>query len=184
MSKATVTVHNLQFESFITANQIQGRIQEMGAALTKKYQGCNPLFLAILNGSFIFAADLVRACPMQCEVSFVKIASYQGLQSVGKTKTLIGLEKSITGRPVLIVEDIVDSGRTLSELLPELEAQSPSSLEIVTLFYKPEALAYPLDLPYVGFSIPDKFILGYGLDYDGLGRNLPDVYQLCTEKEK
>lgn len=178
MSKPTITAHDLQFELFITAEQIRERIREMGAALTEQYNGQMPLFVSILNGAFIFTADLVRACEMDCEVSFVKIASYHGLQSVGKTRTLIGLEHDVTDRAVIVVEDIVDSGRTLSELIPNLEAQSPRSLEIVTLFHKPTATAYPLRLPHIGFSIPDKFIIGYGLDYDGLGRNLPDVYQL------
>lgn len=178
MSKPIVTAHNLEFELFITAEQIRERIREMGAELTQKYRGQNPLFLGILNGAFIFTADLVRACEMDCEINFVKIASYAGLESTGRARTLIGLETPIAGRTILLVEDIVDSGRTLSELLPNLRAQSPRSLEVVTLFYKPDAMIHPLDLPYIGFTIPDKFIIGYGLDYDGLGRNLPDIYQL------
>ena len=178
MAKKSVKVHDLEFDLFISEAQIQQRIHEIGAELTQKYVGKKPLFLGVLNGSFLFAADLVRACDMECEISFVKVSSYAGLHSTGEVRTLLGLETNISGRPLIIVEDIVDSGKTMYELLPGIRKKSPASVEIVSLFMKPEALEYPLDVAYVGFSIPNKFIVGYGLDYDGLGRNLSDVYRL------
>lgn len=181
MSKPIVVAHDLKFELFISAEQIQERIRQMGVVLSRQYQEQTPLFLAILNGSFIFAADLIRACDMDCEISFIKVASYDGLKSSGQTRTLIGLEADIKDRSVLIIEDIVDSGRTLSQLIPKLQAQKPRSLEVVSLFQKPDALIQKLEVHHLGFSIPDKFIIGYGLDYNGLGRNLADVYQLIQD---
>ena len=172
-------LHDLFFEPFISADRIRDRVREMGQELKQQYQGRNPVFLAILNGAFVFAADLVRACDFDCEVTFVKLSSYEGLQSSGQINELIGLEMDIRGRPVLIIEDIVDSGRTLASFIPRLQNLGPASIEIVSFLFKPEALESELDIYLTGFEIPNRFVVGYGLDYNGLGRNLPDIYQLA-----
>ncbi len=171
-------LHDLYFKPYISADRIQNRIREMGRELHRQYQGQNPVFLAILNGAFVFAADLVRACDFNCEVTFVKLSSYQGLRSSGRINEVIGLEMDIRDRPVLIVEDIVDSGRTLASFIPRLQSLQPASIEIVSFLLKPEALECDLSIYLTGFEIPNRFVVGYGLDYNGLGRNLPDIYQL------
>ncbi len=150
----------------------------MGREITRDLKGKRPLFLSVLNGSFVFAADLVRQCDMDLEITFVKLASYQGTSSSGKITELIGLNESLKGRHVLIVEDIIDSGKTMQELLKTLHAQQPASVQIATLLLKPDALEVELDIAYCGFEIPSEFVVGYGLDYDGLGRNLADLYVL------
>lgn len=171
-------LHDLHFEPFISAERIQGRIREMGQELSRRYRGRNPVFVAILNGAFVFAADLVRACDINCEVTFVKLSSYAGLRSSGRINEVIGLEMDIRDRPVLIVEDIIDSGRTLADFVPRLQSLGPASVEIICFLSKPEALECDLTIDMIGFEIPDRFVVGYGLDYNGLGRNLPDIYQL------
>ena len=150
----------------------------MADAINRDYSGKRPLFIAILNGSFIFAADLFRHLTIEAELCFIKLASYKGMKSSGKVVTSIGLEEDIFGKDVVIVEDIVDTGKTLHGFLPKLLHQQPNTLKIATLLHKPEATEYPLQLDYTGFAIPDKFVIGYGLDYDGLGRNLKEIYQL------
>ena len=138
--------------------------------------GKNPLFLAVLNGSFIFAADLMRYLTIPCEISFVKLASYQGTTSVGKVKELIGINQELKGRTVVIVEDIVDTGNTMKQMLATLEGYEPESLHICTLLVKPGKLQVPLNIEYPAMEIPNDFIVGYGLDYDQQGRNLRDIY--------
>ena len=157
---------------------IQQRVNEMAAAINKDYAGKKPLFIAILNGSFMFAADLFKQLSIEAELCFIKLASYKGMKSSGKVITSIGLEEDLFGKDVIIVEDIVDTGKTLHKFLPKLLHQQPKSLKIATLLHKSEATEYPLVLDYVGFIIPNKFVVGYGLDYDGLGRNLREIYQL------
>ncbi len=163
------------------AGQIAAAVQKMGREISRDLKGKNPLFLSVLNGSFVFAADLVRACEMDLEITFVKLASYHGTQSSGKISELIGLSESLEGRHVLIVEDIIDSGKTMAELLKTLKAQNPASVQIASLLLKPAMLEVDLDIAYCGFEIPPDFVLGYGLDYDGLGRNLRDLYRLVGE---
>jgi hypoxanthine phosphoribosyltransferase len=126
----------------------------------------------------MFASDLFKELEIEAEICFIKLASYKGIKSTGQVVTSIGLDVSLKDREVIVIEDIVDTGKTLSEFLPQLETQSPASLKIATLLHKPEALQYPLHLDYIGFSVPNKFLLGYGLDYDGLGRNLKEIFQL------
>jgi len=133
-----------------------------------------------LNGSFMFASDLFKALTIEAEICFIKLASYKGTRSTGNVITSIGLDQSIKGRHVIIVEDIVDTGKTLSEFLPQLHDQQPDSLKIAALLHKPEALVHPLTIDYLGFTVPNKFLVGYGLDYDGLGRNLKEIYQLVV----
>lgn len=173
-----VVAHDLSFRKMISAKKIQERIAALGREISRRHAGQRPIFLAVLNGAFVFAADLVRACSIDCEVSFVKLKSYEGTRSTGRVTRHIGLEQSVKDRPVIIVEDIIDSGKTLSAFLPELRAEGPSAIEIAALLIKPEAMEYDLHIHYPGFEIPNRFVIGYGLDYDGLGRNLPDIYEL------
>lgn len=175
---AVIQVHNKSFETYLSDETIQQRVKEMAAAINKDYSGKKPLFIAILNGSFMFAADLFKQLNIEAELCFIKLASYKGMKSSGKVVTSIGLEEDIFGKDVIIVEDIVDTGKTLHRFLPKLVHQQPKSLKIATLLHKSEATEYPLVLDYVGFSIPNKFVVGYGLDYDGLGRNLREIFQL------
>lgn len=161
------------------AEQIQERVAQLAADINRDYADKRPLFIAILNGSFIFAADLFKKISVPSEISFIKLASYKGTKSSGNVITAIGLDEKITGRHIIILEDIIDTGKTLHEFLPQLQTQSPASLKICALLQKPDAMVYPLAIGYLGFTIPNKFVLGYGLDYDGLGRNLDSIYRLA-----
>ncbi len=175
---AVIKVHEKSFETYLSDVTIQQRVSEIAAAINKDYAGKKPLFICILNGSFMFAADLFKQLSIEAELCFIKLASYKGMKSSGKVITSIGLEEDLFGKDVIIVEDIVDTGKTLHRFLPKLVHQQPKSLKIATLLHKSEATEYPLVLDYVGFVIPNKFVVGYGLDYDGLGRNLREIYQL------
>jgi hypoxanthine phosphoribosyltransferase len=175
---AVIKVHDKSFETYLPEETILQRVKELAAAVSRDYAGRRPLFIAILNGSFMFASDLFKHLTIEAELCFIKLASYKGLKSSGNVVTSIGLEDDLFGKEVIIVEDIVDTGKTLHNFLPKLLHQQPKSLKIATLLHKPEATEYPLDLNYVGFDIPNKFVVGYGLDYDGLGRNLKEIYQL------
>ncbi len=173
-----IKVHDKSFETYLSEETILKRVKEMAADINKDYAGKRPLFIAILNGSFMFASDLFKQLNIEAELCFIKLASYKGMKSSGNVVTSIGLEDDLFGRDVIIVEDIVDTGKTLHDFLPKLMHQQPKSLKIVTLLHKSEATEFPLQLDYVGFSIPNKFVVGYGLDYDGLGRNWKEIYQL------
>lgn len=173
-----IKVHDKTFETYLSEDTIQKRVQELAAAINKDYAGKRPMFIAILNGSFMFAADLFKHLSIEAELCFIKLASYKGLKSSGNVVTSIGLEDDIFDKEIVIVEDIVDTGKTLHNFLPKLEHQQPKSLRIATLLHKSEATEFPLKLDYIGFDIPNKFVVGYGLDYDGLGRNLKEIYQL------
>ena len=157
---------------------IKSRIQAIAGQLNQDYAGKRPLFIAILNGSFMFASDLFKEISIEAEICFIKLASYKGTKSSGHVITAIGLDTDLIGRDVVVLEDIVDTGKTLSEFLPQLEHQQPASMRIAALLHKPEATVYPIVVNYLGFSVPNKFLLGYGLDYDGLGRNLSSIYKL------
>jgi hypoxanthine phosphoribosyltransferase len=173
-----VKVHDKSFNTYLSEKVIQDKIRELADAINRDYAGKRPLFIAILNGSFMFAADLFKQITIDAEISFIKLASYRGMKSTGKVITAIGLDEDLYDRDVVILEDIVDTGKTLNEFLPSLNHQQPKSLKIVALLHKSEATKYPLTIDYVGFIIPDKFVVGYGLDYDGLGRNLREIYQV------
>ena len=173
-----IRVHDKQFEPYLNAAMIADRIKEIAGKLNKDYADKKPLFIAILNGSFMFAADLFKELAIDAEICFIKLASYKGTKSTGHVITAIGLDMDLFGRDVVIVEDIVDTGKTLSEFLPQLKHQQPASLKIVALLHKPEATVFPITIDYLGFSIPNKFVVGYGLDYDGLGRNIPEILKL------
>jgi len=174
-----IKLHDKTFDTYISEKEIQQKIVEIAGKLNEDYKDKKPLFIAILNGSFMFAADLFRHLKIDAEICFIKLASYRGMKSSGNVITAIGLDVDLYGRDVVIVEDIVDTGKTLSEFLPKLDHQQPRSLKIAALLHKPEATRFPLTIDYVGFSIPNKFVVGYGLDYDGLGRNLKEIFQLA-----
>ena len=173
-----LTIRDKTFVPFITAEAIQSRIKELAEQMNQAYADKNPLMVIILNGAFLFAADLAKHLTIACEITFLRVSSYQGTSSTGQLKEILGLTESVTGRDLIVVEDIVDTGRTLHDICAQLWAQEPASLAIATLLFKPEALQQPLDLQYVGFEIENRFVLGYGLDYDGLGRNTPDILVL------
>lgn len=172
-------LHDKYFEPYLTASDISGRVSAIAGQLNEDFNGKRPLFIAILNGSFMFASDLFKAVTIEAEICFIKMASYRGLKSTGPVVTAIGLDVELFDRHVVIIEDIVDTGKTLNAFLPQLKHQQPASLSIVALLHKPEAIIFPLQIEYTGFSIPSKFVVGYGLDYDGLGRNLPEIYRLA-----
>lgn len=175
---AAVQVLDKTFDPYISRDQILERVAAMGAALKQDYEGKKPLFIAILNGSFMFASDLFKALHFEAEICFIKLASYKGTKSTGQVVTAIGLDIDLFGREVIIIEDIIDTGKTLDSFLPQLQHQQPASLRIAALLHKPEATVYPIHPDYLGFTIPNKFVVGYGLDYDGFGRNLDAIYQL------
>ena len=173
-----IKVHDKYFVPYMTEVTVLERIAQLAKQIDKDYAGKKPLFIAILNGSFMFASDLFKYITIEAEICFIKLASYKGTKSTGQVITAIGLDTDIVDRHVVVLEDIIDTGKTMSEFLPQLQNQQPASLKIAALLHKPEATAYPITIDYLGFSVPDKFLLGYGLDYDGLGRNLKEIYQL------
>ena len=177
-SPSFMIVKDKEFELFIPDASIQQTVQKMAQAINQDYASLHPLVLPVLNGAFMFASDLMKAVTIPVELSFIKLKSYQGTKSTGNIENLIGLQDEIAGRHVIIVEDIVDTGKTLRFTLDTLSARNPASVAIATLLHKSEMTKVPLDLRYVGFDIPNRFVVGYGLDYDGYGRNLKDIYQL------
>lgn len=176
---APVKLHDKSFDTYLSEEVIQTKIKELAGQINADYADKKPLFIAILNGSFMFAADLFKHLTIDAEICFIKLASYKGMKSSGNVVTAIGLDQDLFGRDIIIIEDIVDTGKTLHDFLPKLEHQQPASLRIASLLHKPEATQFPIEIHYVGFSIPNKFVVGYGLDYDGLGRNLKEIYQLA-----
>jgi len=173
-----VRIHDKDFVDYISSEKIQKRVNELGKELNKDLDGKKPLFLGVLNGCFRFASDLLKSVDTPCEINFLKVSSYSGTQTLGKVSELIGLNTSIQDRHVIIVEDIVDTGNTIDFLLKKLENEKPASIKIATLLYKPEAYHGTHNLDYIGFEIPNLFVVGYGLDYDGYGRNLNAIYQI------
>ena len=174
----SIKINDRSFRVSITETEIKNRIKSLAADISADMEGKNPLFLAVLNGAFIFAADLMREMTIPCEISFVKLASYQGTTSTGKIQEVFGINEDLTGRTVIIVEDIVESGQTMKNMIESLGTRNPASVQICTLFFKPDKLKEDLTLDYVAFRIPDDFIVGYGLDYDQAGRGLKDVYSI------
>lgn len=166
------------FKPYLTSSEISLAIQKIANQINLDYQDKNPLFIAILNGSFIFASDLFKKIDIPAEISFIKLASYQGTKSTGNVITAIGLETDLFGRHVVVLEDIIDTGKTLSAFLPQLQHQQPKSLKVCTLLHKKEATKFPITIDYLGFEIPDLFVVGYGLDYNGYGRNLDQIMQI------
>jgi hypoxanthine phosphoribosyltransferase len=174
----TIKLFNKEFVPFISEAELQKRIAEIGNQINVEYKDKKPLFIAILNGSFMFASDLFKHISLEAEICFIKLASYKGTQSTGHVITSIGLDSNITNRDIIIVEDIVDTGKTLHTFLPQILNQQPASLKIATLLHKPDATTHDVTIDYCCFSIPNKFVLGYGLDFDGFGRNSKEIYQL------
>ena len=174
----TVQVKDKQFELFISEDKLQSEIKRIADSICNDYLGKSPLFLVILNGSFMFASDLFKNIQLPVEISFIKVSSYSGVASTECVKELIGLNEDIEGRDVIIVEDVVDTGLTMKDTLALINAKNPSSVSICTLLFKPNKLQVNLDVKYVAMEIPDDFIVGYGLDYDGYGRNLRDIYKI------
>ena len=176
-----IQVKDKRFAVSIPSERIQAEVKRVAELINKDYEGQSPIFLAVLNGSFVFAADLLREITLPCEVSFVRLASYQGVSTTGTIREIMGLNLDITGRPIIIVEDIVDTGLTMAHMLETLKTHNPSSIDICTLLLKPGKLQVDLDIRYCCLQIPNDFIVGYGLDYDGFGRNTKDIYTLCDE---
>jgi len=174
----TIKVADKEFVPYLSENEIQAKITQLAHQLNKEYAGKRPIFLSILNGSFLFTADLFKQITIEAEVCFIKFASYKGMTSSGNVITAIVLEANVSGRNIIIVEDIIDTGKTLHHYLPQLISSGPASIKIAVLLNKKEALQYPVTIDYTCFEIPNKFVVGYGLDYDGLGRNSKDIYQL------
>ena len=174
----TVQVKDRQFSLYISENKIKEQVKKIAGQINTDLSGKNPLLLVILNGAFVFAADLLRDVTIPCEVSFIRLASYEGTSSTGEVKQLIGLNEDIEGRTVVIVEDIIDSGLTMQELLLMLTKKNPKEIHIASLFVKPNNLKVDLNIHYRCFDIENDFIVGYGLDYDQQGRNLPDIYKV------
>lgn len=178
---ANIRLHDKVFEPYLSAQEIQEKIVAIAETLNQDYRDKKPLFIAVLNGAFMFASDLFKCINIEAEICFIKLASYKGTKSSGQVITAIGLDTDLVNRHVIVLEDIVDTGKTLDAFLPQLRNQHPASLTITALLQKPDALVYPLDVDYVGFTIPDKFVVGYGLDYNGLGRNIDRIYKLIEE---
>ena len=173
-----ITVKDKSFKPYISEESLQTSVKKVALKINADYKGCTPIFLGILNGSFMFFGDLLKSIDLECTVSFVKLASYEGTDSTGEVNELIGLNEDIEGKDIILVEDIVDTGNTLVKLHEILSKKNPKSIKIATLLYKPEAYKKHHPIDYVGLEIPNAFVLGYGLDYDGLGRNLNSIYVL------
>lgn len=174
---SSIKVLDKAFVPYISAAAIDEKLAAMAQEINDAYRELNPLFLCILNGSFMFASDLYKKITIPSEITFIKLASYKGTSSSGEVLTAIGLDKDLSGRHLILLEDIIDTGRTLHTFIPQIENDNLASLAIVTLLYKPDANLYPLEIKHIGFEIEDTFVVGYGLDYDGYGRNLPEIYQ-------
>lgn len=179
----TVTIKDKTFGISIPEEVIKQKVKAVAERINHDMAGKNPLLLAVLNGSFVFAADLMRELTIPCEISFVKLASYQGTTSTGKVKEVIGINENLAGRTVIIVEDIVETGLTIQQMLDTLGTRNPESVHVCTLLLKPERLQVDINVEYVAISIPNDFILGYGLDYDQQGRNLKDIYTLISNEQ-
>lgn len=173
-----VTYKGLTFEPYIESERIAERISQIGKEISLRYEGKVPLLICVLNGAFPFAADLFRALDIDAEITFIRLKSYEGMSGGGAVKEIVGLNEDIEGRDVIVVEDIIDTGNTMAKLLRDLRERNPASVSVATLLYKPEAVREDINPEYVGFTIPSKFIIGFGLDLDGIARNLRDIYVL------
>jgi hypoxanthine phosphoribosyltransferase len=178
MTNGIIKVHDKYFEPYLSSDEIIEKVKQLAEQINYDYEGKQPLFISILNGSFMFSSDLFKYLTIEAEICFIKLASYKGTKSSGQVVTAIGLDTDINNRHVIILEDIIDTGKTLNQFLPQVYHQQPASLKIAVLLHKPEATIHPVTIDYTCFSIPNKFVLGYGLDFDGLGRNLAQLYRL------
>ncbi len=173
-----VELEGKTFEIYLSDQAILKEIQRVATKINMKHKSTKPLFISVLNGAFMFTSDLLKKIEVQCEISFVKLSSYDGMNSSGEVKQLVGLNTDISNRHIIIIEDIVDTGLTMKMLLEKLQNMNPASIEIATLLLKPEALKERIEVDYICFEIPEKFVVGYGLDLNGFGRNLPHIYQI------
>ncbi len=176
-----IQIHDKQFALSITADVIQEAVKKVGNDINRDLGGTNPLFICVLNGAFMFAGDLMKTVNFPCEITFIKLSSYEGIYTTGAVKEVIGLNESVVGRNVVIVEDIVDTGITMEKIIHSLEAKGAKSIKVVTFLQKPDALQRDIKVDYVVMKIPNEFIVGYGLDYDGYGRNLRELYTLVAD---
>lgn len=176
-----IQIKDKRFKTFIPEEKILKEVERVAAEISSDLKDKNPLFISVLNGSFMFTADLMKSLTIPCEISFVKLASYAGTSSTGTVKELVGLNQDITGRTIVIVEDIVDTGLTMELLIKQLRTNNPKEIHIASLLVKPDKLKVKLDIEYVAMNIPNDFIVGYGLDYDGYGRNYRDIYTVIEE---
>lgn len=177
----TVTYNGLTFKPFITSEQIAQRVNEIATEIAQEYKGKNPLIVCVLNGAFPFASDLFMNLGIDAEIAFVRLQSYSGTESTGAITEVIGLTENIENRVVIVVEDIIDTGRTMAKFLNDLKLMNPAEVKVATLLIKPDALQVPITADYVGFEIPSKFIIGYGLDLDKQARNLKDIYVIESQ---
>jgi hypoxanthine phosphoribosyltransferase len=177
----TIQIHDKKFVLSISEAEIQAAVKQVGEAINREMSDSNPLFICVLNGAFMFAGDLMKTVNFPCEITFVKLSSYDGLVTTGSVKEVIGLNESVVGRNVIVVEDIVDTGITMEKIIGSLNAKGAKSIKVATFLQKPEALQRDIQVDYVAMKIPNQFIVGYGLDYDGYGRNLKDIYTVVGE---
>ena len=177
--KEIVTIKDKNFKKFIAFQEIKSSIKWIAEKINAELKDENPIFVAVLNGSFMFAGELMKEVSISSEITFVRLSSYCGIASTEKVKEVLGLDESIENRTVVVVEDIVDTGNTMVALKAELNKHNPKAIKIATLLLKPDALKNDIDIDYVALEIPNDFIVGYGLDYDGYGRNLKDIYKIC-----
>ncbi|MCE6990721.1 hypoxanthine phosphoribosyltransferase [Dyadobacter sp. CY323] len=173
-----INILDKTFVPFISKEEIETRITELAASISRDYKDSCPVFLVVLNGAFLFASELVKRIPLSCEITFIRVSSYSKTESTGEVKEIIGIDKNLANRDIIIIEDIVDTGLTMSQLISKVWEKSPKSVEVATLLHKPESLKTPIELRYTGFKIGNKFVVGYGLDYDEIGRNLDSIYAL------
>jgi hypoxanthine phosphoribosyltransferase len=181
MGKSRISILDLTFETSITEEMIQREVKRIAVAMNRDLADKNPIFLGILNGAFMFASDLFKQINFPCQITFLKLASYEGTKTTGAVKQLIGINQDLKNRTVVVLEDIVDTGITLDTILRQLTGYEPSEILVAAMLYKPEAAKQEISIDYVGFEIPNEFVLGYGLDYNGYGRNLPEIYTLLKD---
>ncbi len=181
MFMPNIQIKDKEFALSIPEEEILKAVKEVGLAINRDLEGTNPLFICVLNGAFMFAGDLMKTINIPCEITFIKLSSYDGLYTSGTVKEIIGLNESVVGRNVVVVEDIVDTGITMERILSSLKAKGASDIRIATFLQKPDALQKDINVDYVAMKIPNDFIVGYGLDYDGYGRNLKDIYTVVAE---
>lgn len=174
----TIKIQDKEFIPYLSQTEVEEAIKRLAKKLNTDYEGKQPLFIPILNGAFMFAAELFKYISIPCQINFIKLASYNGTLSSGNVATTIGLDKNVKDKHVIVLEDILDTGNTLNNFLPQLKNQQPASLKIAALLHKPEATVHEVKLDYNCFKIPNKFVIGFGLDYNGFGRNIPAIYQL------
>ena len=177
----TIQIHDKQFALSITENEIQAAVKRVGEEINRDLSDSNPLFICVLNGAFMFAGDLMKTVNFPCEITFIKLSSYEGLYTTGNVKEVMGLNESVVGKNVIVVEDIVDTGITMEKIINSLNAKGAKSIKVATFLQKPEALQRDIQVDYVAMKIPNQFIVGYGLDYDGYGRNLKEIYTVISE---